>query len=230
MGETDASTTYDAGEIIPISESSGTNQVHANDVTTAPDSAAGTATMNLEDGNSIDTDFYVAFAGTETVDEAAALIVAAFNESVTLAEQYTASIDGSDDSLILITANSPAANDTSLALTVSDADSTGLAITASTGDDVDGVAGSVNALAFTLADVAKSSKFSAVVRAEKVKCKKASEAIVYGTAVYFDPDNNVVTKVSDTGHIGCGIAAETATLSDDYILVNFDGRETSSES
>ncbi len=233
----DGSNTISAGEVISIDNTPGTNQVHANDVDGAPDTAAGTATMNLTDGNAIDTDFYVAFAGTETVDEAAAAIVSAFNENVTLAQKYTASVDGTDDSIVLITANAPAADDASLALTVSDADGTGLTIAASTGDDVAGVAGSVNSIGFTFADAGEDidgnaviEQYTVITRASQVKALKAAEAITAGTPVYWDPDNNVVTKVSDTGHIGCGQAIENATLSDDYVLINFDGRSTSSES
>lgn len=76
---------------------------------------------------------------------------------------------------------------------------------------------------FVLTDVAVSTKFSAIIRANKVRALKAAEAIDAGDDIYYDLSAGVVTKVT-TANVKVGVALEDAALADADCLISFDGR------
>ena len=76
---------------------------------------------------------------------------------------------------------------------------------------------------FVLTDVAISTKFAAIIRANKVRALKAAEAIDAGDDIYYDLSAKVVTKVS-TSNVLIGVALEDAALGDASLLMSFDGR------
>lgn len=96
---------------------------------------------------------------------------------------------------------------------------TGSSTTLSAGDivQVEETAG------FTFEDVAVSSNYTFVIKADAVRALKAAEAISAGDKIYYDLSETVVTKVA-TDNVAIGYALEAAALGDDNVLMNFDGR------
>jgi predicted RecA/RadA family phage recombinase len=78
---------------------------------------------------------------------------------------------------------------------------------------------------FPLSDVAVSTKFAAVLIADKVSALKAAEAMAAGQKLYWDDGNSVVT-VTDTsaGLPNIGYVLEDAASGDNTVIAYFDGR------
>lgn len=79
------------------------------------------------------------------------------------------------------------------------------------------------AAAFVLTDVLTGVNMAFIIKADQVRCLKASEAIDAGDDIYYDLSEELFTKVS-TDNVKLGTALEDAALGDDTLLMTFDGR------
>ena len=86
-----------------------------------------------------------------------------------------------------------------------------------------------NCLAFCIADVAVSSKFAAVIQANKAEALKAAETMSAGQKLYWDNTASKVT-VTDTsaGLPPIGYVLDDAASGDNTVSMTFDGRGQSS--
>jgi predicted RecA/RadA family phage recombinase len=82
-----------------------------------------------------------------------------------------------------------------------------------------------NCVCFPLADVAVSSKFAAVLQADKVSALKKTETIAAGQKLYWDNAASKVTAVDSTAGLpNIGYALEDAASADNTVVMYFDGR------
>jgi len=80
---------------------------------------------------------------------------------------------------------------------------------------------------FVLSDVAVSSKFAAVLVADRVSALKATEAMAAGQILYWDNSNSVVTVTDTTAGLPTiGYVLEDAASGDNAVIMTFDGRNT----
>lgn len=78
---------------------------------------------------------------------------------------------------------------------------------------------------FSLSDVAVSTKYAAVVEADKVSALKKTEAIDAGQAVYWDNSVSKVTGIDTSAGLPLiGYALEDAAASDNVVICSFDGK------
>lgn len=82
-----------------------------------------------------------------------------------------------------------------------------------------------DAVCFPLSDVAVSSKFAAVLQADKVTALKKAETIAAGQKLYWDNSASKVTAVdTSAGLPNIGYALEDAASGDNTGVMYFDGR------
>jgi len=82
-----------------------------------------------------------------------------------------------------------------------------------------------NAVCFPLSDVAVSTKFAAVLIADKASALKKTETIAAGQKLYWDNTASKVTAVDTTAGLpNIGYALEDAASADNTVIMYFDGR------
>jgi predicted RecA/RadA family phage recombinase len=78
---------------------------------------------------------------------------------------------------------------------------------------------------FPLSDIAVSTKFAAVLIADKVSALKAAEAMAAGQKLYWDNSASKVTVTDTTGGLpNIGYVLEDAASGDNAVIAYFDGR------
>ena len=82
-----------------------------------------------------------------------------------------------------------------------------------------------DAVAFPLSDVAVSTKFAAVLKADKVTALKKAETMAAGQKLYWDNATSTVTITdSSAGLPNIGYVLEDAATGDNTVTASFNGR------